>query len=174
MVAVLIFTGEIRSILSKLIISLCVLLVILLCIFYFNTLNTSKYITRITVTLKTWIFVSLSSIQFHSYSSNFYCEMIKCLYYQNVHRDFRTGSTKSWLKTLNSITGCIEKTSVMNPVGNDTCKVQICESMMEDSFNPSCRGGGGWHITLSPLFKILVGLSFEPEIWHSGTLSCCK
>ena len=100
--------------------------------------------------------------------------MIKCLYYQNVHRDFRTGSTKSWLKTLNSITGCIEKMSVMNPVGNDTCKVQICESMMEDSFNTSCRGGGGWHITLSPLFKILVGLSFEPEIWHSGTLSCCK
>ena len=122
MVAVLIFTGEIRSILSKLIISLCVLLVILLCIFYFGTLNTSKYFTRITVTLETWIFVNLSSIQFHSYSSNFYCEMIKCLYYQNIRRDFRTGSMKSWLKTSNSITGCIEKMSVMNPVGNDTCK----------------------------------------------------
>ena len=173
MVAVLIFTGEIRSILSKLIISLCVLLVILLCIFYFNTLNTSKYITRITVTLKTWIFVSLSSIQFHSYSSNFYCEMIKCLYYQNVHRDFRTGSTKSWLKTLNSITGCIEKMSVMNPVGMIHVKSRFVRVWWKIVLTLAA-GEGGVHITLSPLFKILVGLSFEPEIWHSGTLSCCK
>ena len=32
----------------------------------------------------------------------------------------------------------------------------------------------GRHILPPPPFLIVVGLSFEPEIWHSGTLPCCK